>query len=297
MVCSLEPFYCGRALRTVMERRWASLRAEPRHERVTEMKAHDRAYFDQTCCRQFDFEGDSNGILLLHGFGGSVAHMRPLGDALHERGFTVKGVNLPGHAVDEAAMGETGWQDWLQAAKEATVELRKSCETVTVCGLSMGGVLALLIAEQMKIDACVPISAPMATRNKLMPLAGILAPFYPRISWASQERRHPGLDREYDFGYSGFPTRKAADLSRLIHLARRNLFNITCPILCVQSGGDEVIWRGSADRILNGVDSEDKQKLWLKDAPHVCTISHELTAIVDAVTALVQWVAEEARKN
>lgn len=35
----------------------------------------------------------------------------------------------------------------------------------TVCGLSMGGVLALMAAEQMKVDGCVPISAPMAVKT------------------------------------------------------------------------------------------------------------------------------------
>ena len=45
----------------------------------------------------------------------------------------------------------------------------------------------------------------------------------------------------YDFGYTGFPTAKGADLNRLIRLARQNLFNITCPILCVQSDADETI--------------------------------------------------------
>ncbi len=258
------------------------------------MKMHDRSYFDKECCRPFLLEGEENGILLLHGFTGSVSHMRPLGEALHQRGYTVKGINLPGHALDEKAMGESGWQEWLQAAKEATLELLDRCQTVTVCGLSMGGVIALLIAEQMKINACVPISAPMATQNKLMPLAAVFAPLYPRVAWNSHNDHHAGLDKNYDYGYSGFPTRKATDLNHLIKLARRNLFAIHCPVLCVQSGGDETIWQGSGDCILDGINAEYKQKLWLEGVPHVCTISRELPAIVEAVDALVQKVARDA---
>lgn len=261
------------------------------------MRAYDRSLFEQECCRPFFLRGSDSGILLVHGFTGCVSQMRPLGDALNQKGYTTMGINLPGHAVDEAAMGKSGWQEWLQAVKQATLELKEKCATVTVCGLSMGGLLALLVAEQMKIDACVTISAPMATRNRLMPLAGLVAPLYPRVSWFSQATHHAGLDKNYDFGYSGFPTRKAADLNHLIHLARRNLFNVTCPVLAVQSEGDETIWRGSADCILAGVGSEEKQKLWLKGVPHVCTLSRELPAIAEAIAGLQKQVAQEAAEQ
>lgn len=53
-------------------------------------------------------EGGEHGVLLLHGFTGSAAHMRPLGERLHSQGFTVMGINLPGHAQSMEAMGKTG---------------------------------------------------------------------------------------------------------------------------------------------------------------------------------------------
>jgi carboxylesterase len=258
------------------------------------MKAYDQARFDHSCCKPFYFQGNEHGILLIHGFTGSVAHMRPLGDALREKGYTVKGINLPGHALDEQAMRATDWRAWLQAAKEAALELQGSCRTLTVCGLSMGGLLALLIAEQMKPDACVTISTPMATRNRLLPMARLTAPFYPRVAWRSQESRHEGLDQAYDYGYSGFPTKSAADLRRLIRLARQNLFAVTCPVLCVQSEADETVWEGSAEYILGNVASASRQRLWLKGVPHLCTISKELPAIAAAVDQLLIQVKRDA---
>ncbi len=252
------------------------------------MKEREPEYFDRDCCRPFLLEGGEKGVVLLHGFTGSISHMRPLGNALNDRGYTVKGINLPGHATTEADMAKQSWQTWLHAAKEATLEMLERCSAVTICGLSMGGVLALLVAEQMRVAACVPIAAPMGVKNKLMGLAGILAPIYPRVSWGAPNQRQIELDPDYDFGYSGFPTAKAADLNKLIHLARANLFNINCPTLAVQSADDETIWTGSADCILDAISSEKKEKLWLQGVPHVCTISKELPRIVDAMAVWMQ---------
>ena len=128
------------------------------------MKPFDAAYFQRDCCKPFFHEGSDKGILLIHGFTGSVSHMRPLGDALADRGYTVMGINLPGHATTEADMAKSDWRQWLDAARTALVKLKKSCLSVTVAGLSMGGVIALILAEEGLADACVSISAPMATR-------------------------------------------------------------------------------------------------------------------------------------
>lgn len=255
------------------------------------MKPTEANYFDREVCKPFYHRGGDNGILLVHGFTGSAAHMRKLADALAQRGYTVRTINLPGHAATEEDMGRQTWQTWLQACKEASLEMMGEVKTFTIGGLSMGGVLSLLVAEQMKVNGCVPISAPMGVMNKMLPLAGLAAPFVKRIPWGEQPDRSRQLDPAYDFGYTGFPTAKGSDLFKLIKLAKRNLFNINCPILCVQSDGDDTITPSSADEILAGVSSDHKEKLWLHGVPHVCTISRELPAIVDAVDALMKMAA------
>ena len=250
------------------------------------------ASFEHEVCRPFYHKGSDNGILLLHGFTGCAAHMRPLAEALAGRGYTVRTINLPGHATSEEDMARTNWQQWLHAAKEAALEMRNGLSTFTVGGLSMGGVLALLIAQQMKADACVTLAAPTAAQNPLLPFSSIAAPFIKRIAWKGGSR-HSELDKTYDFGYSGFPTAKGADLYRLIRMARSNLFSIHCPILAVQGDADETIAKESADNILMGVSSEVRRKLWLKDVPHVCTLSPELPVIASAIDDLMQLAAQE----
>lgn len=252
------------------------------------MKPYDASHFENVRCKPFLHVGGKNGVLLIHGFTGSVSHMRPLGDALADLGYTVMGFNLPGHATTEADMVKSNWRQWLAASRDALVRLRKQCDTVTVAGLSMGGLLSLLLAEEGLADACVTISAPMPTSNRLAWLAPILAPFKPSMGKGPSPERRFQVDPAFDYGYVGFPTRKMADLQKLIHLARKGLGAIRCPLMTVQSTGDVTVSPHSANVILAGAGTERKQALVLQGVHHVCTLSPALPEIVTAMDAFIQ---------
>jgi len=249
------------------------------------MKQRAVRNFADTNAQPFLLKGGPHGVLLLHGFTGSAAHMRLIGVELNRQGFTVQGIHLPGHATTMEEMAKTGWQDWLRAAKEVYLSLQDACETVCVAGLSMGGVLSLILAEQMPVKAVVTISAPMPMKNRFASLSRLTAPFRPIMYWKGSEEREKLLNQEYDYGYLGFPTARAAELLHLIRLARANLFSVTCPVLAVQSHADETIHEQSAQIILQGVKSAKKAMLWLEDVPHVCTISTEYLHIAETMAA------------
>lgn len=250
------------------------------------MKHRAEVDFSAPQCQPFDLEGGRHGVLLIHGFTGSAAHMRLIGEELHAQGFTVKGINLPGHATSMSDMTNYSWQDWLHAAKAAFIELKERCDHVSVAGLSMGGVLTLLLAEQMDVTAIAPISAPTATQNKLLALTGVFHPFVKTIMWGDDSQRAKLMDLNYHYGYQGFPTRSGADLYKLITMARRNLHAITCPVLVVQSHADETIAPESAETIMAGVSSQRKGVMWLEMVPHVCTISPEYKRIAQEIGKL-----------
>lgn len=233
----------------------------------------------------FFLEGGEDAVLLTHGFTGSAGHMRPLGDALNAQGYTVRGILLPGHGTSLADMRGSTWQDWLQAELTAVRELKEKYRTVTVAGLSMGGCLSLIAAEQMQVDACVTISAPMKTQQRFTWAAPVAALVMPEIKWQNgavndKERR---LDPEYNIGYDGMPTKRVADLSHLMKQARKNLYSVTCPLLSVQSHGDETISADSAEIIQREAGAKVKELVWLEGVPHVCTISIEKDHIAQAM--------------
>ncbi len=254
--------------------------------------------FADAACQPFLLEGEArdgkrHGVLLIHGFTGSVSHMRPLGEALHERGFTVMGINLPGHATSMDDMAKCTWQDWLEAAREAFLALKQRCDFVSVAGLSMGGCLTLIIGETMQPTAVAPISAPMGTRAPLW-LATALSPVMKTVCFQPKGDAQRMLDERYHYGYPGFRSSCAKHLARLMRMARQDLHALTCPLLVVQSRADETITASSADIILQGASSARKGVLWLENVPHVVTITQEKDRIAAALAEHFRQAEKQA---
>src|SRR4051794_28130513 len=90
------------------------------------------------------------GVLCIHGFTGTPFEMRLLGEHLGRRGFAVEGVRLAGHGGTTADLKATRWPDWLFSVEEAFQQLRRRAERIAVCGLSLGGLLALELARRQK---------------------------------------------------------------------------------------------------------------------------------------------------
>ncbi|MEO7351067.1 MAG: alpha/beta fold hydrolase, partial [Marmoricola sp.] len=86
------------------------------------------------------------GVLLSHGFTGSPASMKGWGEYLAAQGYAVSVPRLPGHGTTWQEMNTTTWADWNAEVERAFEALSNQVDSVFVCGLSMGGGLALRLA-------------------------------------------------------------------------------------------------------------------------------------------------------
>jgi len=239
--------------------------------------------------RPFLLEGGAHGVLLIHGFGATPAMMRPLGEALYAtrdadgRRPTVQGVLLPGHGTRIQDMrSHGGYAPWLNAAIGAFDALAARCDRASVIGHSMGGVLALLLAQQRPVHAVIPIAAPMRLRRPAARLA-------PLIGWAVPYTMEKGAPAEdCDLGYAGTPVCRVGDLLRLMRQAERNLSLIRCPILVVQPANDQTVRPASANIIYDGVSSQRKELLWLERSGHGCVIELEQRGIFGRCAEFLQ---------
>jgi len=85
--------------------------------------------------------------LLIHGFVGTPAELRGLGEVLANHGIRAHGIVLPGHEGNPEGLVNIGWKQWQAFAEEGLAELAPYPH-VFLAGLSMGGVLSLLLASR-----------------------------------------------------------------------------------------------------------------------------------------------------
>lgn len=100
----------------------------------------------------FHLPGGDTAVLLIHGFPGSPAEMRPLAAVLHDAGYTVRGPLLPGFGPDLATLEQRAPQEWVNTAIAHATALRAGHGRVVLGGLSMGGAVALQAAARLDYD-------------------------------------------------------------------------------------------------------------------------------------------------
>ena len=98
------------------------------------------------------------GALLLHGFMGTPKELRPLAEALAERGIRAEVPLLPGFGSHVADLPRTTADDWATAVREHWADVQAASDTSLLIGFSFGAALALQEASLQPPDGLVLIS-------------------------------------------------------------------------------------------------------------------------------------------
>ncbi len=228
--------------------------------------------FTHKNAQPFFLEGGDTAILLIHGFTGSPSHMRTIGEAAHRAGFTARGILLPGHGVSLDAMTTSTGEQWHSACREAYREMAARYRRVAVGGLSMGGILSILLAEEFDPSALILFAPAMRYRTRINHLSPIAKHFMRVTPWKERPFTEEEFLRDYDIGYHGAPVAKVEDMTRLQRVAWQDLGKVSCPALVIQSHQDESVHDSVPDTILAKMQSPVKEVSWVDRSSHVCTI-------------------------
>jgi len=225
-------------------------------------------------------DGGPVGVLLSHGFTGSPASMIPWARDLADRGYTVSVPRLPGHGTTWKDMNTTGWEDWYGEVDLALTDLKSRCDQVIVAGLSMGGCLALRLAEQRPddVDALILVNPAVNLANKALAIIPALKYLLPSLPGIGNDIKKPGMD---EVGYDKTPLRALASQLKMWKEVKADIAKVTQPVLLFRSDEDHVVDATSMDIILNGVSSETADFVALHDSFHVATIDNDAELIFD----------------
>ena len=238
----------------------------------------------------FSADGGPVGVLLCHGFTGTPQSLRPWGEHLAAGGLTVRLPRLPGHGTSWREMNLTTWEDWYAELARSLDELLGRCQAVFVMGLSMGGTLAIRLAEQYgdKVAGLVLVNPSLLTKRPdrfFLPAARLVIPSFPGI--ASDIKKEGVTELAYD----RIPLKAAYSLSKLWLVTRNDLERVTQPILLLRSAEDHVVEPDSSALLREKVASTDVSEVVLEDSYHVATLDNDAQRIFDDSLAFVRRLA------
>lgn len=233
--------------------------------------------------------------LLIHGFTGSPADMRVLGDYLLNKGYGVAGLLLPGHGTTPQDLATRRWPEWFKAVEDEYLRLRERYEIVIPIGLSMGGILVLHLAAKYEVKGLVSLSAPvfLADKRAYQAVETDLE-FFRKERTAEEKARNLAEGR---FSYEAIPIQALASLIEFIDIVKEELGEIEAPSLCIQSQDDPLVNPQSAQYLYDHLGSIQKKLVWLEKSKHVITLGVERQQVFEAIELFLEVVSIQNNNN
>lgn len=226
----------------------------------------------------YHHDGGEVGVLLCHGFTGSPQSLRPWAEFLARAGLTVALPRLPGHGTTWQEMAHTRWEDWYSELDRSFADLGGRCREVFVMGLSLGGCMALRLAQVhgAAVRGVVAVNPSIAMDNPLLRLAPLLKLVVPTVAGVAGDIKKPGVT---ELAYGRTPVRAAATLPRLWSLVQHDLDKITQPVLVYHSVEDHVVKPTSVRLLRERLTAGNLTVVELTDSYHVATLDNDAERI------------------
>jgi carboxylesterase len=220
--------------------------------------------------------GNSIGFLFLHGFTASPFEGRQLVERLQqEYKWTVSVPLLPGHGTKPQDLIGIGWQEWKDCAEGEYRRLKERCQKIVVCGQSMGGTLALLLASLYPVDGIITLAGAVFLKDWRL----IVLPLAKHLITYNKKSKGPDIRdaalKPIIPTYQKYPVQSVEEFIKLLNYTRSNLQKVTAPALLVHSRKDHTIHFSNLDYIYRNISSLIKERVILEDSYHIISLDVE----------------------
>jgi len=218
------------------------------------------------------------GIVLVHGFTGSPAAMRPWAEYLNARGYSVRVPRLPGHGTVPADLNNVNWQEWPAKVKAEIVELQEHCSQIFVTGLSMGGGTTLNVAAELgeQLSGIILVNPMIHVRGVSPTLAFAISRVVKFGKSVGNDIKRKGVT---EYSYDKLPYRGIYQLLAMLKLTRAALPTVKLPIQLFHSVDDHTLPVSNTEIIMREIGSSNKSRIELLNSFHVATIDYDSEVI------------------
>ncbi|MBM3199873.1 hypothetical protein FJZ53_02960 [Candidatus Woesearchaeota archaeon] len=195
------------------------------------------------------------GVLMFHGLTATPYQVRELGDFLYRQKIPNFGARIAGHATSKEDLVKTTRKDWLDSARTAYEEFNKVYPKTMVLGFSMGGLLALNLANEYKPAAVMALGTPykLNLKGNLLSMIGF-------------HKKHPDDMVSYP---GSIPLKTKYELIKLIKETHLAIKGVESPIIIVQGTADRRVSNDSPFQIYKQVKSKERKIMLLPGEQHI----------------------------
>jgi len=210
------------------------------------------------------------GIILIHGFGGSPYEMRPIGEYMKKYGFSPVYPLLPGHRENALTLGKYRMEEWIDYLQHLIHEKMKEYNSTSICGLSMGASLSIIIASEFEFEKLILLAPPIYIRKSgfnLIPYIGFInIPIKIANSSPNPE------------SYLSVPLPAVYQFWRTIHKSVEAIEKINSPTLIIQGLSDPMVKPEGARFIFNRLRAK-KILIFVEGGNHMLTFGETAKAV------------------
>jgi|SRR5699024_1484362 len=178
------------------------------------------------------------GCLVIHGFTGGPYEVEPLADHLkRETNWDVRVPTLPGHGR-ELSLEDVTYEQWIEAAEQEFIELKKCYETIYVIGFSMGGMIAAYLAGKYNVAKLVMLAPARKFISLKYMSKHIGEALVDKIRGMAEKNK---FYLRFKNKRSQVPIKANLELVRLVKLAKNYLRKIDIPVFIAQGRQDALV--------------------------------------------------------
>ena len=265
---------------------------------------------DEIDDRSMFVAGGRVGVLLIHGLGGTPVELRFIAQGLARAGYTVYCCQLAGHCGTPEELRRSTWHEWYASVEAAHDKLKEDCDVILAGGLSMGGILALYLAQNRPdgVQGLLLFSPTLKLDGWSMPWHSVVLQFVRplpmRLDMDLAEREPYGIKDERvrrlvvssmqsgDSGSAGIfstPLRSFAHFNALVAAVKPNIGKVRQPALIVHPRDDDMASLKNAQYLqanLGGL----VDTVVLDDSYHIVTLDQQRHLVAERTERFVSWV-------
>jgi carboxylesterase len=194
-------------------------------------------------------------VLLIHGFGGKSSNWDYIASQIYKNmKLPVYIPRLPGHATNITDFLNSSAEQWLRKAVDSYLYLKSDYQDIYLAGLSMGGLLAAIIASNFKVKKLSLVAPAFFAANKNIAFARYLKYLVKKIDndFKIEKENLSKAEIEYHDNYSfNYYPEALAELYKLMKKGRKTAAEISTPTQLILSANDQQVDSEQIDKFLN----------------------------------------------